>query len=180
MIRWKSLVTLLLGGRIMPKLQAGMPAPTFTLPAMNGQSYALADALKKGPVVAAFFKISCPVCQFTFPFLERMYEAYGDSNITFWGISQDNAADTREFVDEFGVKFAALLDTDHYRVSNQYGLTMVPSIFLIQPDGRIQTASMGFAKRDLENIGAEIAKNSRKPEQPVFRHDEKVPEYRPG
>jgi peroxiredoxin len=179
MIRWKSLVSLLLGGRDMPKLQAGMPAPNFTLGAVNGQSYTLADALKKGPVVAAFFKVSCPVCQFTFPFLQRMYENAG-ANVSFWAISQDNDADTHDFLNEFGVKFPTLLDGDHYKVSNQYGLTMVPSIFLIQPDGKVRMASMGFAKRDLENIGAEIARSSGKPPQPLFRHDEKVPEYRPG
>ena len=89
----------------MSKVQAGTQAPTFMLGGVNGQGYSLADALKKGPVLAAFFKISCPVCQFTFPFLQRLYESYGDSNVSFWGISQDNAADTTEFLNEFGVKF---------------------------------------------------------------------------
>jgi peroxiredoxin len=163
----------------MPKIQAGMPAPTFTLGAVNGQSYSLADALKKGPVVAAFFKVSCPVCQFTFPFLQRMYENFG-AKVTFWGISQDNDADTRDFLSEFGVKFPALLDADHYNVSNQYGLTMVPSIFLIQPDGKVHTASMGFAKRELENLAAEMAGSFGKPAPPLFLQGEKVPEYRPG
>ncbi len=164
----------------MPKVQAGMAAPTFTLGALNGQSYTLADALKKGPVLAAFFKISCPVCQFTFPFLQRLYETYDDSHVTFWGISQDNAADTHEFLNEFGVKFPSLIDADGYKVSKQYGLTNVPSIFLVQPDGKVHTASVGFAKRDLETIAAKIAQVSGKPVQPVFLPGEKVPDYRPG
>lgn len=164
----------------MPKLHAGMPAPTFTLSDSTERRYTLTDALKKGPVLAAFFKISCPVCQFTFPFLQRMYESYGDSKMSFWGISQDNATDTQEFLHEFGVKFPSLLDSDGYKVSKQYGLTNVPSLFLIQPDGKIQTASVGFAKRDIETIAAEVAKVTGKPEQPVFRPGEKVPEYKPG
>lgn len=164
----------------MPKLEAGMPAPTFTLADSTGRSYTLADALKKGPVLAAFFKISCPVCQFTFPFLQRMYESYGDSKVSFWGISQDNAADTQEFLREFGVKFPSLLDSDGYKVSKQYSLTNVPSLFFIQPDGKVQTASVGFAKRDIETIASEVAKVSGKPGQPVFRPGEKVPEYKPG
>jgi peroxiredoxin len=164
----------------MPKLQAGMPAPPFTLGSVNGQNYALADALKKGPVLAAFFKISCPVCQFTFPFLQRMYESYGNSNISFWGISQDEAADTQEFLHEFGVKFPSLLDSDGYKVSKEYGLTNVPSLFLIQQDGKVHTASVGFAKRDIEAISAAMAKATGKPAQAVFLPSEKVPEYRPG
>ena len=164
----------------MPKVQTGVTAPAFALGGVNGQSYALADALKKGPVLAAFFKVSCPVCQFTFPFLERLYETYGDTKVTFWGISQDKAADTREFLNEFGVKFPSLIDADGYAVSKQYGLTNVPSIFLIQPDGKVHTASVGFAKRDLETIGAELAKVSGKAPQPVFLPGENVPDYRPG
>lgn len=164
----------------MQTVQAGRPAPTFALGSVSGQNYALADALKKGPVLAAFFKVSCPVCQFTFPFLERLYEAYGDAKVSFWGISQDKAADTREFLNEFGVKFPSLIDADGYEVSKQYGLTNVPSIFLIQPDGTVHTASVGFTKRDLETIGAELAKVSGKAAQSVFLPGEKVPDHRPG
>lgn len=164
----------------MSTISAGATAPLFALGGMNGQSYSLSNALKKGPVLAAFYKISCPVCQFTFPFLERIYEAYGDSNITFWGISQDEVSGTREFMNEFGVKFPMLIDANGYKTSKQYGLTNVPSIFLIQPDGKVQTASVGFNKRDLEKISKELSKVSGKPAHPVFLPGEKVPEYRPG
>ena len=168
------------GGKIMPKVQAGAVAPAFALPGLNGQSHSLSDALKKGPVLAAFFKISCPVCQFTFPFLQRLYETYGKANLSFWGISQDDVPDTREFLNEFGVKFPSLIDANGYKVSKQYGLTHVPSIFFIQPDGKVHTVSVGFTKRDLESIAAELAKASGKPMQPVFLPGEKVPEHRPG
>jgi|SRR5579875_677455 len=164
----------------MSTIQAGAAAPLFSLGGMNGQNCSLADALKKGPVLAAFYKISCPVCQFTFPFLERMYEAYGDSRVTFWGISQDDVSGTREFMDKFGVEFPSLIDANGYQVSKQYGLTNVPSIFLIEPGGKVQTASVGFVKRDLENISAEVAKISGKAVKPVFLPGEQVPEYRPG
>ncbi|MHB8755631.1 MAG: peroxiredoxin family protein, partial [Candidatus Acidiferrales bacterium] len=141
----------------MSKIQAGNAAPGFVLGGIDGQQHSLADALKKGPVLAAFFKVGCPVCQFTFPFLERMYESYGDSKVSFWGVSQDNPHDTKEFLDEYGVKFPTLIDADGYKVTKQYGLTNVPTIFLIQPNGHVQTASVGFAKNDLEEIAAQVA-----------------------
>lgn len=164
----------------MSKIQTGGAAPEFALASVDGQKHSLADALKKGPVLAAFFKVSCPVCQFTFPFLERIYESCGDGKVSFWGVSQDNANDTREFLGEYGVKFPTLIDADGYKVSKQYGLTNVPTIFLIQPDGKVHTASVGFAKKDLETIAAEIAKASGKTPHALFRNGEKVPEYRPG
>lgn len=164
----------------MSTISAGDAAPLFALGGMNGESYSLSDALKKGPVLAAFFKISCPVCQFTFPFLQRIYEAYGGSKVSIWGISQDNSADTHQFLKEFGVNFPVLIDAKGYKVSNQYGLTNVPSIFLIQPDGKIRSASSGFTKRDLESIASEIAKSAGKAAQPLFQPGEKVPDHRPG
>jgi peroxiredoxin len=169
-----------LGGKRMSKIQPGMAAPRFALPGLDGKQQSLEDALKKGPVLAAFFKVSCPVCQFTLPFLERMYEQYGDAKASFWGVSQDEARDTKEFNDEFGVKFPALIDADGYKVTKQFGLTNVPSVFLIRADGAVQTASIGFSKKDLEAMGAEIARASGKPPQPLFRPGEKVPDFKPG
>lgn len=37
-------------------LQVGQRAPDFSLPDATGQSFALADALAKGPVVAVFYR----------------------------------------------------------------------------------------------------------------------------
>ena len=54
-------------------IESGARAADFHLPALDKQSYSLSAALRTGPVVAAFFKSSCPVCQMTFPFLERFH-----------------------------------------------------------------------------------------------------------
>ncbi len=109
----------------------------------------LADALKKGPVVAAFFKVACPTCQFAAPFLERLHETYSGPKFTLFGISQDDARDTRDFFKEFDVEFPSLIDAEGYPISNQYGITNVPTIFLIAPNGKIQVSSVGFVKKGL-------------------------------
>ncbi len=164
----------------MTKVVTGQRAPQFSLTGINGRSFALAEALKNGPVVAAFFKISCPVCQFTFPFLERLHKAYGNEGVNFWGISQDDARDTKEFCQECGVTFPMLLDKEGYAVSNQYGLTNVPTLFLIAPDGSVQVSSVGFAKSDLEKISANLAKHLARSPVSVFKPNEVVPDYKPG
>jgi len=70
----------------MTTVLAGHTAPAFSLPAVDGAKVSLADVLKKGPVVAAFFKISCPVCQYAFPFLERIFRAYAKGPVTLVGV----------------------------------------------------------------------------------------------
>jgi peroxiredoxin len=165
----------------MAALTAGKSAPDFTLQTMDGKQFSLRDALTRGPVVAAFFKISCPVCQYTFPFLERIYKAHGEKNVTIVGISQNEKKDTAAFVKEYGLTFPMLLDdTKSYPASNAYGLTNVPSIFWISQDGEIEISSVGWDRKDIEEINQKAAKINGDGLKPVFREDEQVPDFRAG
>ena len=161
-------------------IQAGDKAPLFALRDAAGNEHSLAEELHKGPVIVAFFKISCPVCQFTFPFLERLYKSYGADVATFLAVSQDDALDTREFCQEYGVTFPALLDDEDYSVSNLYGLTNVPSVFLIGADGIVKVTSIGFDKTNLESMSSELAGMTKRPHAALFRTGEVVPSFKPG
>src|SRR5579872_5729324 len=102
----------------MPALATGKRAPDFELKTLDGNQFSLADSLAAGPVVLAFFKVSCPTCQYAFPFLERLYKAYGNKGITLVGVSQNDSKDTAAFAKQFGVTFPILLDdTNRYPVS---------------------------------------------------------------
>jgi len=165
----------------MAALTAGKSAPDFTLQTMDGKQFSLRDALTRAPVVVAFFKISCPVCQYTFPFLERIYKAHGEKNVTIVGISQNEKKDTAAFVKEYGLTFPMLLDdTKSYPASNAYGLTNVPSIFWIAQDGEIEISSVGWDRKDIEEINQKAAKINGDGPKPVFREDEQVPDFRAG
>jgi len=166
----------------MTHVNAGQNAPGFSLPGLDGKSYSLEALREKGPVVAAFFKISCPVCQFTFPFLQRLYQRYGDDGVTFLGISQDDAKATAGFAREYGATFPMVLDEKEkgYRASNAYGLTNVPTVFLIDTDGKVRVSSMGFVKADLEKIATELAERRNIAPAALFRPNESVPANKPG
>jgi peroxiredoxin len=161
----------------------GTPAPDFSLPAMNGTKFSLREALSRGPAVAAFFKISCPVCQFALPFLERIFQAHGHKSIAIVGISQNGPKDTAAFAKEYELTFPLLLDnTDTFPVSNAYGLTNVPTIFWIAQDGEIEISSVGWSRQDIEEINRKAAEANKDPITPVFQPDEykSVPEFRAG
>ena len=165
----------------MAALTAGTSAPDFKLQTMDGKQCSLRDALARGPVVAAFFKISCPVCQYTFPFLERIYKAHRGENVTIVGISQNEKKDTAAFAKEYGVTFPILLDdTKTYPVSNAYGLTNVPTVFWIAQDGEIEISSVGWERKEIEEINRKAARVTGKGFDRLFQSDEQVPDYRPG
>jgi peroxiredoxin len=165
----------------METLSTGTVAPDFTLRSTEGKQFSLREALARGPVVAAFFKVSCPVCQYAFPFLERLFKAYGNKHVTLVGISQNNARDTAAFNEEFGITFPTLLDdTQTYPVSNAYGLTNVPTIFWIAQDGTIEISSVGWIRKDIEDIGRKMAKAGASTPLPLFKPGESVADFRAG
>jgi peroxiredoxin len=165
----------------MAVLTAGTPAPDFTLQTMDGKQFSLREALTRGPVVVAFFKISCPVCQYAFPFLDRIYKANGGKNVTMVGVSQNERKNTAAFVKEYGVTFPILMDDTHtYPVSNAYGLTNVPSIFWIAQDGEIEISSVGWDRKEIEDINRKAAKVNGDGPKPVFTAGEQIPDFRPG
>src|SRR5271166_7116331 len=165
----------------MAALNVSTLAPSFTLPTVQGKQFSLDEVLNKGPVVLAFFKTSCPVCQYAFPFIERVYRANQDANVTVLGISQDNARDTKTFLHEYGVTFpVALDDPAKYPVSNAYGLTNVPTLFYIAPDGEIEISCVGWSKADVEAISQKLAEHRKQAPAPLWHKGEDIQDFRAG
>jgi peroxiredoxin len=155
-------------------------APDFELATMTGGRLSLAQGLARGPVLLAFFKVACPTCQFTFPFLERMVAQFKKENVQVWGIVQDNARDAAQFASTFGVSFPILIDDTPYKVSRQYGISHVPSLFLVNADGRVEIFSDGFSKADILNIHRSISQLLSATPPALFLPGEKIPDFKPG
>lgn len=154
-------------------LKPGDIAPGFRLPALEGRELSLDVLRQRGPVLLAFFKVNCPVCQYTFPFLQRLQDAGGAPVL---GISQNNPADTGKFLETYGISFMTVLDDSDagYPISNAYRITHVPSLFLIEPDGAVSLASSGFSRLDIEMLAQRTRSAA------IFAREKDVPEYKPG
>lgn len=153
-------------------LEAGAHAPAFQLPRLEGGETSLAEIAAAGPALLAFFKISCPVCQLAFPFLERLHQP---GTLPVYGISQNNARDTREFAKRYGITFPVLLDLESsgFPVSTEYGLTNVPTLFLVEPDGTIAQTIHGWNKQKMAALSATNGVS-------LFRPEDNVPEWKAG
>ena len=160
------------GRRQKVMVAAGAEAPRFELTDLAGARTSLTGILKNGPALVAFYKVSCPVCQLTVPFLERLASG---AAVQVIGISQDDGRATQGFRERFGLTFPTLLDqsAEGYPASNAYGISSVPSLFLIEQDGQVAKAFSGFSKRDLESVGERAGVQT-------FRPDDSVPEWKAG
>ncbi len=164
----------------MATVAAGKLAPPFELTGLDGKVYRLSEALRHGPVLAFFFKVSCPTCQYAFPFVERIHQQLRTQGVRIWGIAQDDAQASERFAKEYGVSFPILIDPYPYETSRSYGLQYVPTLFLILPTGQVDFLSDGFARVDLLEIQKRLAKHFSVTPPALFLPNERVPEFKPG
>ena len=151
-------------------LTAGVPAPAFALANLEGAVKRSGDYLEQGPTLFVFYKASCPICQLTLPFLERLGQT---AALRIVLISQDDAKTTAKFRQKFGLSLETLLDGRGYPASNAYRIENVPTLFLVSPGGIIDRSWSGFSKADMEALAASAG-------QPIFHANESVPLFRPG
>jgi peroxiredoxin len=158
------------GDRQLPEV--GARAPEFRLPQLDGGDISLAEIAAKGPALLAFFKVSCPVCQLTFPFLERIHQA---GTLPVYGISQNAARDTRDFAARYCTTLPVLLDSEKsgFPVSNAYGISSVPTMFLIERDGSIAQTMLGWRKQEMAALGPAVGVS-------MIRPEDNVPEWKAG
>jgi peroxiredoxin len=155
----------------MKQLAARVQAPDFELRDINGVVHRLYTSLSHGRVVLVFFKVSCPTCQFTFPHIQRIFANAGeDGQGQLWAISQDDPEDTRRFARQYGIRLQMLIDEYPYDVSNAYGIVSVPTLFIIEPDGKISMSDNGFSKASLNQIAG----------YELFKPNDGLPATRPG
>jgi len=133
-------------------LAAGAHVSDFRLPLLDGGEATLRNLIANGPALLAFFKVSCPVCQMTLPFLERIRLS---GSLPVYGVSQNDARDTREFHRRFSLSLPSLLDSEEagFVVSNAFGISSVPTLFLIETDGSIARVVEGWSRSDVEHLG---------------------------
>jgi peroxiredoxin len=144
----------------------------FRLARLDGGEVGLTEILANAPALLAFYKVSCPVCQFTLPFLNRLHTP---GALPVYAISQNDSGDTRDFNRRFGVSLPTLLDSEHngFAASNQFGIAMVPTLFLVERDGTVSQVIEGWRKSDIQQLGGKAGVNP-------FQAGESVPEAKAG
>lgn len=139
--------------------QPGEPAPTFSLPLLDGAQVALSD-LHGQVVVLNFWASWCDVCKSEAPDLREVSEQYKDRGVVFLGVTFRDARDaSQSFIDAYGLSYANGVD-EHGRISRAYGVVAVPETFVIDPGGHVAAVYIGEVKaktltQDLEELIAQ-------------------------
>lgn len=122
----------------------GFPAPDFTLDTLAGETVSL-SSYRGSVVIVNLWASWCAPCRAEMPTIEKLYEANRERGLVVLAVNstvQDTEQDARSFAEEIGVTFAVLLDRDG-SVSRRYLLRALPSTFVVDRDGIIQSVIVG-------------------------------------
>lgn len=122
----------------------GFLAPDFTLQTFEGTSITLSD-LRGQAVLVNLWASWCGPCRAEMPAMEKVYLQYKDQGFQILAVNasnQDNLANAQAFVEELGITYPILLDTNG-QVSSLYQLRALPTTFFISPAGYIEEVVIG-------------------------------------
>jgi len=120
----------------------GQVAPDFTLQNLEGQSVSLSDFRGK-PILLNFWATWCGPCRFEMPFLQEIYDERSERGFVLLTVNiAESPAKVTGFMTELDLSLPVLLDA-RSEISKVYGITAIPTSFLIDKDGVIQKRIIG-------------------------------------
>jgi thiol-disulfide isomerase/thioredoxin len=131
-------------GNLEPAPIAGHPAPGFALFNIDGQEVNLSDFQGK-PVIINFWATWCGPCRVEMPHLQEAFaEHQGD--VVVLGVNlrdRDDPDAVPGFVEEFGLTFPVVLDTEAGDIAKTYKVFGQPASVFVKPDGTIHELFYG-------------------------------------
>lgn len=133
-----------------------------------------------GETLYVVFKTTCPTCELTWPYLERVRQAAEGGGLRVIAVSQDDPQKTSAFNERLGVRVETAYDPDPWKASDALGVTTVPTFFRVGPKGSIEETAVGFERDRMERFADRAASLTGRPYAGLFHASEKVPAFKPG
>lgn len=139
-------------------IQAGKPAPEFTLQDENGIERSLSDYRGRGVVLYFYPKDDTPGCTTEACSFRDDYSAYQQAGVEILGVSPDTPKRHAKFKEKYALPFTLLADTEH-RVCELYGVWGRKKFMGREYDGVFRTTFLigadGVILRVFENVKPE-------------------------
>ena len=121
---------------------AGRPAPDFTLDQAYGGRMTL-SAYHGRSVLLVFWLTSCSICRRELPLLDQLGTEFHSRGVEVLAVNIRDVDGAREFMATQRLGLTNLIDPDG-QVAQRYGVSGVPKLVLIGPDGKIRRSAAGW------------------------------------
>ena len=125
--------------------QVGQVAPEWALKDPAGKEHKLVDYRGK-VVVLDFWATWCGPCRAAMPGIQAVHEKYKGKPVEIFGLNCWENADPVAVMKQEKFTYGLLLNADE--VAGKYGVSGIPTIYVIGPDGKILYSAIGFQGED--------------------------------
>ncbi|HEU5068930.1 MAG TPA: TlpA disulfide reductase family protein [Verrucomicrobiae bacterium] len=149
------------GVATLPAAQIGDPAAPLNIATwVKGKPVDLAEAKGRKIVVVEFWATWCGPCRVSIPHLTELQKKFADRGVVFVGVSDEDAATVKPFVDQMGDQMNYTVAVDNNRQTSQgymdaYNQNGIPTAFVVDRDGKV--AWLGHPMGDLEKVLDKLA-----------------------
>ena len=130
-------------GEVHAGISPNQLADDFSLPAASGGQTISLSKQKGSPTLVVFWATWCPPCRREIPILKDLQKKYGPKGLQVFAIAL-NYRETRDAVVRFQkeneLPYTVLWDEGN-AVANRYGVSGIPTVLLVDPDGFIRYRS---------------------------------------
>jgi peroxiredoxin len=160
---------------VVPRSNRTVLAPDFSLRDLEGNIRGLAS-FRGRVVLLNFWATWCPPCETELVSMEDLYQAYQDHGLAVVAIASDGqgAEVVQPFVTQLHLSFTTLLDASG-QVTRLYGVTSLPTTYLLDRQGRLVTVAIGghdWSKTDARALIASLLDAG--PQAAVSRESEAI------
>jgi peroxiredoxin len=136
-------------------LEKNILAPDWNLATTADKNISLSGYKGKLVLIDFFYK-SCYSCMKAIPMLDSLYAKYKKDGLQVIGIDPEDSLDkaTKHFISVAGFNYPVVLDEKQQAAKN-YQVSLYPTTYLIDKNGKVIYASVGFdesMKGELEGI----------------------------
>ena len=122
-------------------VKPGTMAPDFKLKTPQGKTLKLSKVMKGKYTLIDFWASWCGDCRKDMPNVHRLYRKFAPLGVQFVGISFDTeAANWQAAIEKYGIAYTQLSELKKMSesdVARQYGVKWIPSMVLVDPEGKV-------------------------------------------
>ena len=134
-------------------VEAGDPAPGFTLPAMDAEAEPIALADYRGKVLyLEFWSSWCAPCRRSMPKLDALRKNWPQEKFEVVGLNLDTSRpDAVRFLERVSIGYPNALDLGG-GTARRYGVSALPAAFIINAEGVVERVLKGAQTEDFTLI----------------------------